>query len=538
MDIQIAELFLVAKEQILNSEYTEKDKIKALFNLLTSILEEVTQSEKIVFTTLFSRAAFVSNRFQIESQLMYYLHLFRRDNERMKIKTNLNHYLDLGNYVIEEVISWIWFDKSSGIQLSKEARSFFGSKTKDVVKFKPIVEAIIESIDIDAFHVYFYEDDEASVRKKAIFDQGDKNELFNKTITLIHQSFTLPLHVNFVDVEILSDGTYIPHAIVIVPDYLVDVTAIANCFKSYGSDSMLRILSKFKQIENSIPLMVGNIANLFLDEIISNPEIKFNELLPKIFKMDPLGISNFNDDQIRELVSNAKNHYLNLKKVVAVELPAQGIKRDKIFLEPSFYSRDFGLQGRLDLFHQVKESKQYDIVELKSGKPFRANVYGLSASHYSQTLLYDLMIKSTFGPQLKPNNYILYSKLQENSLKYAPPVKSQQYEALKIRNELIVMEFKMAKSIQDVDQLFSYLKKENFEKVSGFELKDLERFQKFYTKLNEVDKTYFNCFCSFIAREHRMAKTGEHGINKANGLAALWLEIRKRKRIDLVFSKR
>lgn len=524
MDIHIAELFLDAKNQILDStEYSSKHKIKALFNLLTSILEEVTQSEKIVFTTLFSRAAFLSTRYKIDSKLMYYLHTFRRDNERMKIGNNFNPYLKLGSCVIDGLINALWYEDEV-FSIDSEVSSFFENKQHDVIQFKPVIEAIIDSIDLNVFEVFFYDNEDASVLKKALFDQLDKNELFNENIKLIKRSFNLPLHVNFIDVEILSDGTYVPNAIVLVPDYLVDVTAVANCFKDYGSNSMLRILSKFKQIENSIPLMVGNIANLFLDEIISDPDVKFNDLIPKIFKLDPLGISNFNDNEIRELISNAKNHYLNLKKAVAVELPAQGIKRDKVFLEPSFYSRDYGLQGRLDLFHIVKEANQFDIVELKSGKPYRANVYGLSASHYSQTLLYDLMIKSTFGTQYKPNNYILYSKLDEKSLKYAPPVKSQQYEAMRIRNELIAIEFKMAKSSEDVSQLLDHLKTSNYEKVKGFELKDLEKFQKFYSGLESNEKEYFNSYCSFIAREHRLAKTGEHGINKSNGLAALWLE--------------
>lgn len=525
MDVQLAELFLDAKEQILESnEYSLKHKIKAIFSLLTSILEEVTQSEKIVFTTLFSRIAFMSNRYKIEPELLFYLHTFRRDNERLKIGKRPDYYLKLGSYVIDELINWIWYNNTSKHTLEKEVSNFFDAKKQDVVKFKPIVEAIVDSVNIDLFEVYFYEEEEASVLKTAIFDQLDKNELFNENIKLIVRSFDLPMHVNFIDVEILNDGSYVPSAIVLIPDYLVDVTAIANCFKDYGANSMLRILSKFKQIENSIPLMVGNIANLFLDEIISDPDVKFQELIPKIFKLDPLGISNFCDSEIIELINNAKNHYLNLKKAVATELPAQGIKRDKIFLEPSFYSRDFGLQGRLDLFHVIKDSNQFDIVELKSGKPFRANVYGLTASHYSQTLLYDLMIRSTFGSQHKPNNYILYSKLKEKSLKYAPPVRSQQYEAMHIRNELIAIELKMAKSAEDAGQLFKYLSSTNYPKVKGFEFKDLEIFEKFYTNLKDHERYYFDSFCSFIAREHRLAKTGEHGVNKSNGLAALWLE--------------
>jgi len=525
MDTQVAELFLDAKKQILeSSEYSTRHKVKALFNLLTSILEEVTQSDKIVFTTLYSRAAFMSNRFDLDSKLMYYLHTFRRDNERMKIGNYTEYYLDLGVYVIDELIHCLWYGKTALSPLDEKVSIFFEYQTKEVVRFRPVIEVVIDSIDTDTMEVFFYEEENASVLKKALFDQADKNESFNENIKMIHRSFAMPLHVNFVDVEVLSDDTYIPKAIVLMPDYLMDVTAVANCFKDYGSNAMLRLVSKFKHIENSIPLMVGNIANLFLDEIISLPEAKFKDLLPKIFKLDPLGISTFKDEEVRTLVEDAKKHYLNLKKAVATELPAQGIKRDRIYLEPSFYSRAYGLQGRLDLFHMGNEANHLDIVELKSGKPFRANVYGLSASHYTQTLLYDLIIKSTFGTQLKPNNYILYSKLNEKALKYAPPVKSQQYEAMRVRNELIAIEYKLAASPEDAAQLFSHLKVTHFEKVKGFELKDLENFEKAYTKWKDHEKAYFHSFCSFIAREHRMAKTGEHGISKVNGLSSLWLE--------------
>lgn len=523
MNTHIAELFLEAKEQILISEdYSSKQKTKALYNLLTSILEEVTQSEKIVFTTLFARASFVSNKYQVDSRLMFYLHLFRRDNERLLIGQHSDKYVLLGSYVIDQLVNVLFYSIRTIPSLDVELSDFFDGAQIEVVKFKPVVEAIVDHID--DYDLYFYEEEDASKLKVAKFDQVGKNELFNDVIRTIESTFGLPIHVNLIDVEILSDGAYVPNALVLCPDYLVDVTAIANCFKDYGSISLLRIISKYKQIENSIPLMVGNIANLFLDEIISAPDIMFGELLPKVFKLDPIGISIYSDSNIRELIAQIKNHYLNLKRAVAVELPSQGIKRDSVFLEPSFYSRDFGLQGRLDLFHLEKEKNRYDIIELKSGSPFRANVYGLSASHYSQTLLYDLIVKSTFGSKIKPNNYILYSKLKDKSLKYAPPVRSQQYEALKIRNELIALEYKLASGAEETHTLLEYLSKVKYSELKGFELKDLERFQKFYKKLSEVECSYFDGFTSFIAREHVMSKTGEHGINKSNGLSALWLE--------------
>jgi len=518
-------IFFDAKSRILEtSEYSSKKKTKALFNLLTTIIEEVTQNEKIIFTTLFSRIAFMTNRYKFDPALMYYLHTFRRDNERMKIPYESDHYVALGGFLVDQILNKIYKNVIDTDEIPEDIVKIFKGDQKEVVKFKPVIEAIVDSVDVDNYEVYFYDEEDATELRTAMFDQSDKNELFNGCVELLGRSFSFPIHANFIDVEILEDGTYVPKALVIEPDYLLDVTAVANCFKDYGTESMLRLVGKFKMMENSIPLMVGNIANLFLDEIVSHPEVKFNDLLPSIFKLDPLGLAVFEDKDIRELVSISKTHYLNLKKSVATELPSQGIKRNKVFLEPSFYSRDFGLQGRLDMFHYVREKNQFDIVELKSGKPYRANVYGLSSTHYSQTLLYDLMIKSAFGYQRKPNNYILYSKLNDKSLKYAPPVKSQQYEAMKVRNDLIAIEYKLGNSGRSAQELYAYIKADNFPQAKGFIRKDIDEFHKTYIGLPDLERAYFNEFSSFVSREHRMAKTGEHGINKSNGLSALWLE--------------
>lgn len=518
-------IFTEAKLRILSSaDYTSKAKTKALFNLLTTIIEEVTQDEKIIFTTLFSRIAFMSNRYKLDSSLVYYLHTYRRDNERMKIPQEAEHYVALGIFLIEALIDRILLEITETRVVPEDLVQHFRQREQEVVRFRPVVEAVVDSVDVVNYTVFFYDEEDATVLRSALFDQGDKNELFNASVELLGRSFSFPIHANLIDVEILDDGTYIPNAIVIEPDYLLDVTAVADCFKDYGTESMLRLVGRFKQMDNSIPLMVGNVANLFLDEIVSNPDVQFNDLVPEIFKLDPLGLAAFTDDEIREMVSIARSHYLNLKKAVAVDMPSQGIKRNKVFLEPSFYSRDFGLQGRLDLFHYVKEKNQFDIVELKSGKPYRANVYGLSAAHYSQTLLYDLIIKSAFGYQHKPNNYILYSKLNEKALKYAPPVKSQQYEAMKIRNDLIAIEHKLGNSGSAARELFQYIKQDNFPKAKGFVQKDIELFTKIYDRIGEVDRKYFDGFVSFVSREHRLAKVGEHGINKSNGLSALWLE--------------
>ncbi|MBC7885630.1 MAG: AAA family ATPase, partial [Saprospiraceae bacterium] len=67
-------------------------------------------------------------------------------------------------------------------------------------------------------------------------------------------------------------------------------------------------------------------------------------------------------------------------------------------------------------------------------------------------------------------------------------------------------------------------------KLKGFNLKDIENFHNIYSTLQPLEKTYLNHYIAFTAREQSLAKTGEHGINKSNGHAAMWLENESEKK--------
>ncbi len=167
-------------------------------------------------------------------------------------------------------------------------------------------------------------------------------------------------------------------------------------------------------------------------------------------------------------------------------------------------------------------------MELKSGKIFKPNVYGINESHYMQTLLYDLLTRSVFG-NIPHKNFILYSREETKNLRHAVPILLQQYEALKLRNDLLAIEEKLKKT-QDDNTILRYLKQTNFPKLKGFNIQDIVLFENMYNTLDEVEKSYFNHFVAFVAREQSQAKTGEHGVYKSNGHAALWLESDEEKK--------
>lgn len=506
-----------------DSNRTDYQKCKAVFQVFNITLEEATTKEKIYFTTLFSRTTFVGSKYKIPNKSLHYIHSFRRGCEQELVKDkNAQSYLELGLYVIQMLVSQIWKEGQSP-NITEAVASQFKLKDAAVVSFVPKIEGVITGTDLASMTISFVDESDAVEEKQARFDVPDRNENFSQNIKSL-ASFKLPLSMNLLDVEYRQDGYFYPRAIVVNPDRLMDVTAIAECFKYYGTEPLMYLVNKFKPRSISAPLMIGNIANFFLDEIATNPKVTYKELEPAIFKLDPLGFAIYNNQQLQDLIAKVKKHYLHLKNVISIDFKKLEMDLEKVYLEPSFYSRDYGIQGRLDLLLH-DEGERLEIVELKSGKPFGANAYGLSNNHYTQTLLYELMIKSTFGTKTKPVNYILYSALEKEQLRFAPAVKAQQYEAMKIRNDLIAIEERLMQLHNpDGEGILDFIRKSNFPKAKGFNLKDIGFFEQTYQSLQPLEKAYFNHFTAFIAREQSLSKTGEHGIHKSNGLAGLWLE--------------
>ncbi len=530
---QIAELTDALKKLIISSDVTSYQKNKAYFIHMSTILELATEDDRLNFTTLFSRLAYAGTKFKLRQQALYLTHTFRKAHERGIIRTETEPvYEALGRYVccmLMKVALGVTVDDAF-IDPSEELISVFYKEKEQYQEFKTVIEAVVFEVDEENQWLLFFDEDEPDKEKKAVYDIHDRNELFNPNITSLVKTFQLPVHVNFIDTNITLDNVYLPTAIVIKPDHLLDVTSISECFKTQIAEPFHYLISKFKPNEATTPLMTGNLVNYILDELSADTEITFKELVPKLFRFNPLGFSILDDDHVRNVLQTLQEHFANLRKAVLNDFENMGISRKRIFLEPSFYSRDYGIQGRLDLLHQKPGNiPAYDIIELKSGKIFKPNAYGINSNHYIQTLLYDLMIKSAFHPKTKSFNYILYSKESEKTMRYAPPVRQQQYEAMKLRNDLIAIEEKL-RAVDKDDAILRYIKPENFEKQTGFAMNDIINFYNLYITLSAEERAYFSNMAAFVAREHGMAKTGEHGIEKFNGHSALWLETDDEKR--------
>ena len=113
--------------------------------------------------------------------------------------------------------------------------------------------------------------------------------------------------------------------------------------------SSLYFLNRYRKKEWSTPLFTGNLANFFLDAILTIDTPQFSALFKETFSFFPLEYMHlFPDDSslISFRNSIAKRHFMNLIRVVSVEFPVLNppLNANTTMLEPSFVSPELGLQ--------------------------------------------------------------------------------------------------------------------------------------------------------------------------------------------------
>jgi very-short-patch-repair endonuclease len=507
----------------ISARNTPDEQVAALAALMERIFLEATRKEQIAFSTLFARISYAGQLYHIQPDVLRRVHRFRLATKWIRSGQPANtQTVRLGLRAVSELVLVLTgaaiplevMEYWSGPEMVAESDEHAGTLT-----FAAAIR-VVATEDLPNENTLLALDDENPGQPVRVrYGLSDRNENFMPTIRVIRQVFGFPVALNLLDVDIANNGEYRPRIIVVEPDYLVDVSAIAECFKDTGPEPYAYLVKKFLPYDTTDAILLGNIANYFLDRLLNEPDAEWSTVFRETFRLYPLIYASMTDAQVKTVSGKAQKHFLNLKNMTAGALARQGIEPENSFLEPTFFSERYGIQGRLDLFYRTEGKSA--IVELKSGTPFKPNSYGIQRSHFTQTLLYDLLVRSVYGAHTDPAKYILYSGIDIDHLRFAPTVAPEQWEALQLRNQLVAIE-RLLTGIRpgDVDiPLFSRLRAA---KGTGFMQRDFGRFEAAYGALSETEKKYFNAFTGFIAREHWLAKNGEEGAENTRSHAALW----------------
>ena len=322
----------------------------------------------------------------------------------------------------------------------------------------------------------------------------------------------------------------VPRLIVVEPDYLVDISSIANCFESYGHHPLLFTVKRMGERPNNKHIVLGNFAGSALDDIINHPtDYTIKDTFRSNFREKALDFATCPDFNAVEFKQAAEQQVANIQEIVN-EL-FQSFEREKAILEPSFVCERLGLQGRIDLM--TTDLKL--LVEQKSGKNIfierqYKNPHGSLhvEKHYVQLLLYYGILQYNF--QLNPKDAhieLMYSKYPlPNGLLEVEPLQKLIREAMKFRNQAVATEYWMAENgfhrlLPLLTPQVLNVEKQNDAFYQRYLLPQLTEVLAPLHQLSELERAYFTRMMTFVIKEQLVSKVGaQEGVGNSN--ADLW----------------
>ncbi|WP_449031050.1 DEAD/DEAH box helicase [Prevotella melaninogenica] len=372
----------------------------------------------------------------------------------------------------------------------------------------------------------------------AVTNQDSSEELllvdYMNTPDYIDFSYLRPMlregmQLNLLDCTVTRKKV-VPRLIVVEPDYLIDISTIANCFETYGHHPLLFTVNRLTPRLSNKHIVLGNFAGSALDDIINHPaEYDIKDTFRSNFREKALDYATCPDFDAASFKQDAERQVENIKGIV--DEIFQTFDREKAILEPSFVCERLGIQGRVDLM--TTDLKL--LVEQKSGKNTfierkYKNPHGSLhvEKHYVQVLLYYGILQYNF--QLSPKNahiQLLYSKYPlPDGLLEVEPLQKLIREAIRFRNQAVATEFWMADN--GFDRMLPLLtpqtlnlEKQNDNFYNRYLLPQLTETLAPLHQLNDLERAYFTRMMTFVIKEQLVSKVGvQEGVGNSN--ADLW----------------
>lgn len=202
------------------------------------------------------------------------------------------------------------------------------------------------------------------------------------------------------------------------------------------------------------------------------------------------------------------------------------------YIEPSFISPNYGLQGRLDALVVNEDNENLkDIIELKSGSfpksSFRTKTrsgleYSMNVwrNNYIQASCYNLLLSSVY-PNRIGNSAIYYAKDNKSPLRNVPIVANTYREIVEIRNKIVSLYFELAAgNFNSVSKLSESVKGV----IPRYSYSDLTRFEDKLINSSDLAHSYFKEMLSFTFRELLSNKVGIYSERGDKSYSNLWLE--------------
>lgn len=365
------------------------------------------------------------------------------------------------------------------------------------------------------------------------YDVPQINDEFSETCTLLWRN----AQVNLLDVAVDDAGVLTPSFIILEPDYLIDISSLAECFKEYGHHPANYLLARLQTPDNTRPLLLGNIANLFLDEwIYAKEEPDYLECMKKAFRSYAIELAACADlrdrEKEREFFAACRQHFDNIRQTVTETFRASGYELDKedAVLEPSYICEALGLQGRLDYMQRDMSL----FIEMKSGKADEYVIRGKvepKENNRVQMLLYQAVLEYSMNrDHRKVKPYLLYTRYP--LLYPARPSWAMLRRVMDVRNRIVANEYGIqlrnspqytAERLGDINP--DTLNERQLDNIlwKRYLCPSIESLAQRIRALTPLEQAYFYALYNFITKELYTSKSGDAEYEGRAGASALWL---------------
>lgn len=351
--------------------------------------------------------------------------------------------------------------------------------------------------------------------------------------------------LNLLDVKRNDDGTYTPSFIVLEPDYLLDISALAECYRDYGSHPANYLMGRLVPIGNSRPLLLGNIANLFLDEWINAHEEvpDYMICMKKAFRQYPMELATceelFDPEKEALFFKDCQMHFNHIRQIVKETFQSAGYSLDKsdAVLEPTYICEALGIQGRLDYMQRDMSS----FIEMKSGKADEYVIKGKiepKENNRVQMLLYMAVLEYSMGiDHRKLHSYLLYTRYP--LLYPARTSWAQVRRIISLRNRIVAAEYETqkhnhpsytAKLLAQINPVTLNEKKIRGRFWEQYLAPEIISFQQRLQALSDLERTYVYTIYNFITKELYTSKSGDVEHENKIGASTLWLSMLEEKK--------
>lgn len=509
--------------EIDNEQNSIADKYPKLRSLLERVCKDLTTNESIQFSNLFSRLNYVCEKFNFNGYHKYCINTFRinankvlhreiKPNGDCPYKSDLKALCDFGKICYNMSIPNELNDATNGYEQCRNQKP-------KIRRGEQIPRIRVDVSDWNNEFIYATDEEYPTEEPFKIKHHVlGINEAFNSTIEKLWKGCQL----NLIDVTVDEQGIYLPDLIILEPDYLLDISSLAECFKDEGYSYLNYFRTRLETIPNKHYLLLGNIANNMLDEFVNEKPtspVVYANVMMKSFKSAPFEFSTC--EIPADFNATCQMHFVNIQNIVSNVFPTENINRDEALLEPSFICEHLGIQGRLDLLTQ--DFKR--IVELKSGSAqIIPPPVQIKTNNYVQTLLYYAVLKSNFIKDPDRRIYILYSK--HNALLFAPTFDKLTKEALNKRNLIVANEREIVSGIKTSEELIMKLDAAHLLvkiPMPPFAPPALAAFKLPLDSSSKLELEYFHSLYSFVTKEHYISKAGDTEYDSTKGISSLWL---------------